>query len=173
MKVIAFLLLLVTAGCHAEGTNGIARRVFEKDRDKDGKADFRVESVFRGKQRVMVVWSKPNTNGVWLVTSRAFFAGDDMVAIEADEDTDGLVETLVVYRSGTKDIEVFNRRRDGSVQPVSTRTLRAFEKEHAAISDFADAFFDKNGNPDKLDEAIRETQKKVREAQQEKADEKK
>jgi hypothetical protein len=38
-----------------QDTSDITRKVFERDRDKDGKPDFRVVSVFRGKERVMVV----------------------------------------------------------------------------------------------------------------------
>ena len=96
-----------------------------------------------------------------------------MVAIETDEDRDGFFERLVVYRSGTAEMEVFARQRDGSVQPVSGQTLQAFKKQNAAISEFWDKAFSKDADPDKLEDSIRETQKKVRDAEKEKTDEKK
>jgi hypothetical protein len=173
MRLLNILSLLVAFGCSAQDTNDITRKAFERDRDKDGKPDFRVESVFRGKERVMVVWSKPNAKGVWSATSRAYYAGGDMVAVESDEDGDGFFETLATYRSGTEDMEVFTRQRDGTVQPVSAQTLAAFKKQNAAISEFWDKTFSKDADPDKLEDSIRETQKKVRDAEREKRDDKK
>jgi hypothetical protein len=173
MRLLAIFLLSVTAICHAQDTSDITRKVFERDRDKDGKPDFRVESVFRGKERVMVVWSKPNTQGVWSVTSRAYYAGGDMVAVESDEDGGGFFEQLATYRSGTEDMEVFTRQRNGTVQPISAQTLAAFKKQNAAISEFWDKAFSKDADPDKIEDTIRETQKKVRDAEKEKRDEKK
>jgi hypothetical protein len=155
--------------CRAQDTNDITRKTFEPDRDKDGKADFRVESVFRGGKRIMVVWSRPNTQKVWAITSRAYYAGGDMISVEGDEDRDGFFERLVVYRSGTEEIEVFTRQLDGSVEPVSSQTLKAYKKQHAAISDLAEGIFNKDIDSDKL---VRETQKKLRDAEKEKKDEK-
>lgn len=171
MRLLTILLLLVAFTGSAQDTN-ITRKVFEYDRDKDGKPDFRVESLFRGKERVMVVWSKPNTQGVWSVTSRAYYTGGDMVAVESDEDGDGFFEQLATYRSGTEDMEVFTRQRDGTVQPVSAQTLAAFKKQNAAIKEFWDRFWDRTDS-DKLEDSIQETQKKFRDAEKEKRDEKK
>ncbi len=173
MKTLTPFLLLVAVVCGAQDTNDITRKIFERDRDKDGKPDVRMESVFRGGKRVMVAWSSPNTQGVWSLTSRAYYAAGDMVAIESDEDRDGFFERLVVYRSGTEDMEVFTRQRDGSVQPVDAQTLRAFKKQNAAISEFWDKAFSKDADPDKLEDSIRDTQKKIRDAETEKTNEKK
>jgi len=168
MRLLTVFLLFMTAICRAQDTNDITRKVFERDRDKNGKPDFRVESVFRGKERVMVLWSKPNTQGVWSVTSRAYYAGGDMVAIESDEDGDGFLEQLATCCSATEDMEIFTRQRDGTVQPVSAQTLAAFKKQNAAISEFWDKAFSQDADPDKLDDTIRETQKKIRDAEKEK-----
>lgn len=173
MKVLTLCLLFVTLACRAEDTNDITRKIFERDRDKDGKPDFRVESVFRDGQQVMVIWSNPNTQGVWLVSSKAYYAGGVIVAVESDDNQDGFFERLAVYRSGTEGMEVFTRQRDGSVQPVSAQSLRAFKKEAAAISEFWDKALSKDADPDKLEDTILKTQKQLRDAEKEKADEKK
>jgi hypothetical protein len=96
-----------------------------------------------------------------------------MVAVECDEDGDGFLETLATYRSGTDDMEVFTRQREGTVQPVSAQALAAFKKQNAAISEFWDKTFSKDAALDKLENSIRETQKKLRDAEKEKRDEKK
>src|SRR6266516_5398024 len=68
-------LLLVTVACRAQDTNGITSKIFERNRDKDGKPDVRIETVYRGDKTVMLIWSKPNAQGVMTVTSRSYFAG--------------------------------------------------------------------------------------------------
>ncbi len=171
MRFLTILSLLLAFGCSTQNTNDVTRKVFERDRDKGGKRDFRVESIFRGKERVMVVWSKPNAKGVWSVTSRAYYVGGDMVAVESDEDGDGFFETLATYRSGTEEMEVFTRQRDGTVQPVSAKALAAFKKQSAAISEFFDKEFSNDADPDKLEDSIRETQKKLQDAERERRDE--
>jgi hypothetical protein len=168
MKLLPIFSLLVAIACSAQETNDITRKILESDRDKDGKPDLRVESVFRGTQRAMVVWSKANSQGVWSVTSRAYYAGGHMVAVESDEDGDGFFEMLATFRLDTEDMEVFTRQRDGSVQPVSAQTLAAFKKQNVAISEFWDKAFSKDADPDKLEDAIRKTQKRIRDAEKEK-----
>ncbi len=166
-------LLLVTVACRAQDTNGITSKIFERDRDKDGKPDVRIETVYRGDKKVMLIWSKPNAQGVMTVTSRSYIAGGDLVSTESDEDGDGIFETIAVYRSGTSDMEVFTRQRDGSVKPVSARTLAVHKRQHAAISEFWDKAFDKGTDIDKAMEMMRETQQKIRDAEKEKTDGKK
>ena len=138
----------------------------------EGRADakFRAESFFRAGQRVMVEYSTPNTQGVWSVTSRAYFAGGRTVAIESDEDRDGFFETLIVFRSETNEIEAFTRHRNGSVQPVSAQTLEALKKQDAAFSEFGKAL-SKDADPDKLEQAVREVGRKIWDAEREKTKE--
>lgn len=173
MKLFAIFALFVAVACRAQDTNAVTSKVIERDRDKDGKPDYCMETVYRGAQKVMLIWSKPNRQGVMTVTSRGYLAGGDMVATESDEDGDGVFETLAVYRSGTGDMEVFARHLDGSVKPVSAQTLAAYKKQNAAISDFWERAFDKSTDTDKVMEMMRETQKKIRDAEKEKSDEKK
>jgi hypothetical protein len=173
MKLLAIFALFAAVGCRAEDTNAVTSKLVERDRDKDGKPDYRVETVYRGAQMIMLVWSKPNAQGVMTVTSRSYFAGGDMVTTESDEDRDGFFETLAVYRSGTGDMDVFTRQRDGSVKPVSAQTLAAHKKQNAAISEFWDKAFDKGADTDKAMELMTETQRKIRDAEREKTDGKK
>jgi hypothetical protein len=168
MKLFAIFVLLVAVGCRAQDTNAITSKVFEQDRNKDGKPDVRVETFYRGGQKVMLFWSKPNAQGVMTVTSRSYFAGGEMVTTESDEDGDGVFETLAVYGSGTGDMEVFTRQRDGSVKPVSAPTLAAYKKQNAAMSEFWDKAFDKGTNTDKAMEMMTATQKKIQDAKKEK-----
>jgi hypothetical protein len=170
MKVLAIILLFVATGCHAQDTNGITSKVFERDSDKDGKPDLRVETVYRDGTKVMLVWSKPDAQGVLKVTSRSYFAGGDMVATESDEDRDGLFETVAVYRAGTTDIEVFTRQLDGAVTPVSGRKLAAYKKQNAAIVDFFDQAFDKDTDTDKGMELMEQAQRKIQAAAKETVD---
>lgn len=170
MRLVGILPLFVAFACGAQDASDITTKVFEPDRNKDGKPDLRVETVFRGKELVMVEWSKPNAEGGWSVTSRAFHAGGDMVAVEADEDGDGFLETLAVFRPGTEVMEVFVRQSDGKVQPVGAEALAAFRKQNAAISEFVQKAFDKDADPAKFGDWVREAQQKIRDAQTEKGD---
>lgn len=167
------IMLFVATGCHAQETNGITRKVFERDSNKDGKPDLRIETVYRDGTKAMVVWSKPDAQGVLKITSRSYFAGGDMITTESDEDRDGVFETLAVYRVGTTDMEVFTRHRDGSVTPVSRQTLDAYKKQNAALDDFWEKAFDTNTTTDKAMELMEETRRKIQAAEKEKSDAKK
>jgi len=70
-------------------------------------------------------------------------------------------------------MEVFTRQPDGSVKPVSTQALQAYQKQNAAISEFWDKAFDKTFDEKKLPDLIRETQKKIQEAEHQKPVDKK
>ena len=173
MKLIALFTLFVALSCGAQDTNEVTSKVFEQGRHQDGRPGFRVETVYRGSQKVMQVWSKPNARGVMTVTSRSYFTGGAMVMTESDETKDGVFKTVAVYRPGTDDMEVFSRQRDGSVKPVSAQTLAAYKKQHAAISEFWDKAFDKGTDTETVKERMRETQRKIREAEKEKTEGKK
>jgi hypothetical protein len=173
MKSLVAFLLLVTFDCCSQDTSGITNKVTEIDRNKDGKPDIRIETFYRGTDKVLVVWSESNSQGIMTVTSRSYYAGGDMVTIEGDENRDGVLETVAVYRSGTDDMEVFTRQRDGSVKPVNAQTLAAYKKQNAAISEFWNKAFDKNTDTGKAMELMQETQKKIRDAEKEIKDGKK
>lgn len=153
----------------SEITNGITTKTSEVDRDKDGRPDFRIEQFFRGNQKVMMVFSERGLRGEWIVTSRSYEVGGTLVAMEHDEDRDGIFETLVLYRDGHKDLEVFDRQTDGSVRPASTHAVEGHRRLSAAFSGFFEEMSDKGPTPKNLDEKtiegrIRATQKRVQEA---------
>ena len=186
-KTLALCLLLVAVvGCRDAnvgldagksgdadgGTNDITIKVSERDRDKDGKPDYRIEQFFRGGQRVMVVLSKLNARGVWAVGSRAYHVAGKTVLIEEDDDGDGLFETLIVYRTDSDDFEVFTREANGSVRPASRRILEAHKKQSATFADFFQEMQASTNQDDGIiEERIRRTQKKIQEAGKEMTDE--
>jgi hypothetical protein len=170
MRILATTLLFAAAGCHAQDTNGITTKAFERDPDKDGRPDLRVETVYRDGMKVMLIWSKPDAQGDLKVSSRGYFVGGDLVTTESDEDRDGFFETIAVYRAGTADMEVFTRQQDGSVTPVSGQTLGAYRKQNAAIVDFFAKAFEKGTDTDKAMELIEDAQRKIQAAAKEKVD---
>ena len=173
MRALLILLLFVAVRGLAADTSDITNRVFERHGTNDGRVDYRVEYVYRGKTKVLMVRSRRNRQGSLAVTSRGYLVGGDLVMTESDEDGDGVFETIAVYRPGTRDMEVFTRQPDGSVKPVSTQTLQAYKKQNAAISEFWDKAFDKKFDEKKLPDLIRETQKKIQDAEHQKPADKK
>jgi hypothetical protein len=107
-----------------------------------------------------------------VVTSRSYLVGGDLVMTEADEKHDGTLQTIAVYHPGTNDMEIFTRQLDGSVKPVSTRTLDAYQKQNAAISEFwTNAFdnnFDQKIDDKKMMDSFHDTQNKIQDAELEK-----
>jgi hypothetical protein len=124
-----------------------------------------VETVYRGKDKIMMITSRPNKGGMMVVTSRSYLVGGDLVAIESEENHGGILDTIAVYHPGTNDMEVFTRQPDGSVKPVSTQTLDAYKKQNAAVSEFWNKAFDKSMNENKLPDLMRETQGKIQDAE--------
>ncbi|HVU07667.1 MAG TPA: hypothetical protein VHG89_03895 [Verrucomicrobiae bacterium] len=165
--VVALIGIFVTAVCFADDTSDITNKVFVK-KDKDGNPTFRMETVYRGKTKIMMITSRPNKEGVMVVTSRSYLVGGDLAMTEADEKHDGTLQTIAVYHPGTNDMEIFTRQSDGSVKPVSTQILDAYKKQNAAMNEFWDKAFDTNMNEDKLPNLIRDAQKKIQDAELEK-----
>ena len=178
---LAAVLLLLGAGCReskrgaepvggtdsAGVTTDIPIKVTELYHAQDGKPDSRVEQYFRNGQRVMVVMSRMNAKGDWNVTSRAYHVGGKTVSIEGDDDGDGVLETLIVYRADSDDMEVFTRDANGSVRPASSQVLEAHKKQNAAFAEFFDnTLMATNLDSATVEERIRATQKKIQETQQ-------
>jgi len=151
MRVLAIILLFVATGCHGQDTNGITSKVFERDSDKDGKPDLRVETVYRDGTKVMLIWSKPDAQGVLKVTSRSYLADGKLVMGESDEDGDGTLETITVFTPDTDEFEMFTRQSDGTVKPVSTRKLDSTKRQVAVASKSLSDLFD---GPEKTDKEI-------------------
>jgi hypothetical protein len=135
MKTLLLFPLLLAFACHSEDTAGITNKVTEIDRDKDGKIDVRMETVYRGKTKVMMLMSRRNASGEMAIVSRSYFAGGELRMTESDEDGDGFLETVFFHTPDSNDIEVFKRQADGSARPVSTPALEIYKKMHALQTD--------------------------------------
>ena len=92
---------------------------------------------------------------------------------EIDEDGDGIFEIVAFYHPAKNDMEVFTRLTNGTIRAVSAQTLAAYKKQNAAMSEFWDKAFDRDTDTDKAMEMMKETQKKIRDAEKEKTDGKK
>ena len=55
---------------------------------------------------------------------------------ESDEDGDGSLESITVFRPDTDDFEMFTRQADGTVRPVSTQKLDSIKRQEA-VAEFA------------------------------------
>jgi hypothetical protein len=72
MKALTILILLCVSSYGADiittnTTADITTKIFER-RDGDGKPSWRVETVYRGKTKIMVIMSHPDKQGVMTVT---------------------------------------------------------------------------------------------------------
>jgi hypothetical protein len=93
--------------------------------------------------------------------------------MESDDHKSGKLDTVVVYNPGKDDMEVFTRQADGSVKPVSARTLQAYKQQNAAVSDFVRTTLTGTNMSDaELSERIQETQQKIQDAEKQKTDSK-
>ncbi len=149
-------------------TNGITAKVFERDRNQDGRIDFRMETFFRDGRKVLKVTSKLNANGKMAVDSRSYLVDGNMVLTEADENGDGVFETILAMNPETKDFDVFTREADGTAQPAGARVVEAYKKQMSAVGEFFDETLGEDANPDKFEELMRTAQKKIQDAEKEK-----
>ena len=178
MRLFATVILAAAAACSGQDPNDsitakvleedrdedLTTKVFEHDRDKDGKFERRIETISRDSTAILRVFTKIN-DGV-TNTSRSYQVADDLVMTESDDDGDGVFETIAIYHPAKSEMEVFTRKKDGSVQPVDAQTLAAYKRQNAAISDFWDKAYDTD--EDNIIELIQETQKQIRDAEKEK-----
>jgi hypothetical protein len=170
MKTFVIILLFVAIGCYADDTSDITSKVFEK-KAKDGKVSFRMETIYRGKTKVMTEMFRPNLQGVLVLRTRGYYADGTLVMTESDDHKSGKLDTITVFHSGADDIEIFTRQTDGSVKPVSTQTLQAYKKQIAALSDFFDTMYtDTNTTDAEISKRIQETQQKIQDAEKQKTD---
>lgn len=166
-------------GSISEPHNGeFTTRVFERDTDKDGKPDYRMETIYRGERKVMMITSRVNASGVMAVESRGYLVAGNLVLTEGDEDGDGIFESIMATDAETKDIEMFVRKVDGSVRPASSRVVEAHKKMLGAVGEFFDEMANTNVTPASIDDHIvlerfRATHQKIQDAQNEIADDKK
>lgn len=81
----------------------------------DGKPDFRVETCYRGKSKILETVSCRDKQGKLTVWSRTYSINGKSIATENDDDGDGFFEHLAVYPASNDDAEMFNRYKDGTV----------------------------------------------------------
>jgi hypothetical protein len=164
-------------GGSTNDSTDITTRVFERDTDKDGKPDYRMETFYRGEKKVMMIISRVNASGVMAVEARSYLVAGNLVLTEGDEDGDGMFESIMAIDPKTKDIEMFVRQADGSVRLASSRVVEAHKKMFGAVAEFFDELSNTNATPaslddDTIEQRIRATQQKIQDAQREIADDK-
>jgi len=150
MKTLIAFLLLLALTSYADNSSGITNKMTEIDRDKDGKIDVRIETVYRGKTKVMMILSRRNPQGVMAVT-RSYLADGKLVMAESDEDGDGSFESITVFRPDTDSFEMFTRQADGTVKPVSTQKLDSIKRQKALADESLGKLLD---NPDMTSKEI-------------------
>lgn len=133
MKTIVMLILLSVSAYGADITTtniaGDITTVVSERRADDGKLKDRVETSYRGKEKILRITSRPNKQGRMALTSRTYFAGGKLVMVESDDEGDGAFNHFAVFRPGTDDLEMFTREPDGSVKPASSKEIELVKKE--------------------------------------------
>jgi len=172
MKTIIPVGILLVSVCFGADTSDITTKVTEIDRDKDGVPEVRTERTFRAKNEILQIIQSTKKQGL-RTTTRGYSVGGDLLMIESDEDGDAFFEMIAIHHPTKNEAEVFMRQRDGSVRPVSTKDLEAYRKQKAAIADFWDKAFQKQLSDDEYLDLMRETRKKIVDAERGKTQEKK
>jgi len=137
MKTHAILILFCVSlyGADTTTTNivgDITTKVSQRS-GKDGKPDVRIETLYRGKTKVMTVTSRRNEQGVMAVTARGFLADGELVMAESDEDGDGTLESVAVFNPDTGNFEMFTRQSDGTVQALPSQKLESLKRQKATV----------------------------------------
>jgi hypothetical protein len=177
MKTIALLVLFCAASYAADiRTTNIVEditTVIAERQDAAGKPKLHLETSYRGKERILQITSRPNKQGKMAVVSRSYFAGGKLLAVESDEDGDGVFECLAVFGPTTNDFELFVKQPDGSVKPESTKKIELIKKEGDVA---AEAVIKLIENPNRSDEdiskSLKETHQKIRDLQKQDAGDK-
>jgi hypothetical protein len=177
MKALTILILLCVSSYGADiittnTTADITTKIFERT-DGDGKPSWHIETVYRGKTKVLMITSHRNEQGIMTVT-RSYFVGGKMVMAENDENGDGMFESVTVFDPATDDFEVFTRKSDGSVKPISTQTLEADKKQAAVIDESVKKLFQEPIMSDmELSNLVMESQQKIKSIEKEKKNDEK
>ena len=140
MKTLAVLILFCTSlyGADIVTTTNVVGDITTKISErsaKDGKPDLRIETVYRGKTRVLRIVSRLNKQGTLAVVSRSYLVDGKLHMVESDDDGDGFLESIAVFDPVTDDFEMFTRQADGTVKPLSTEALAAIKKKKAAADE--------------------------------------
>jgi hypothetical protein len=138
-----FVLVVFSVSCSRDDvqpgadTGPVQTRRLEYDRDKDGQTDMRVDTVTRDRKDLYVRIERRLENDRWAST-RSYSVSGKLVAVEEDKDADGFYETLIVFDSSRKDLEVFSRKQDRSTVVASAEVKASYRKMFQAVDDFWD-----------------------------------
>ena len=169
MKTLAILILFCASLYGADvtvTTNTVSdiTTITSERRDKDGKPELRIESIYRAKTKVMTITSKRNKQGMLAVTSRGYFANGKLVMAEADANGDGIFESFSVFDPRTDDFEMFTRQPDGAVKPVSTQTLELIKQKKEVADESLRMLLQKPDISEKeIGDLLQENRRKIKE----------
>jgi hypothetical protein len=177
MKPLVVLVLLCTSLFGAEPLTNATPDILSKGRDilgRDGQPDMHIETVYRGKTKVLSVWSQRNKQGAMVVSARGYYAEGELAMVEEDTNGDGILDRVAVYDTRTGAVEMFERQPDGSVKPVSTKTLEATKKQIWAVNEAGRKLAQGNRPPteEEIDGLLQEARRKIADAEKEKHGEK-
>jgi hypothetical protein len=100
----------------------------EEHKDKDGNPDLRVESTYRGKNKILEVTSRRNKFGRMVVWSRNYILDGNSIATELVSPADGTFSSITVRSPDKHKMEIFKRNEDGSVKPANTAEIDSVNK---------------------------------------------
>jgi hypothetical protein len=163
MKIPTIILLFVAIGCYAGDTSDITQNVLDRTNLFGTREHF--VTTYRGTKKVMTEIFSPGANGKLVITSRSYLVGGDLVILESAEHTPGKLDSIFIYNPRTDAMEAFTRQADGSVKPVNTHLLLAYQQEHATVSDLFKTLNNTNTTEEQWEAKVQEIKKKVQEIQ--------
>ena len=174
---ILFLFCFSTYGAVTSSTTNvvgdITTKVFERTA-KDGKPEMRIETVYRGKTRILKILSRRTKEGTLAIESRGYFVDGKVVMSECENDGNGGFKSFLLYHPGTDSIEIFQRQPDGSVNPVSTQTLEVTKKQGDVVEEGLRKDFEKKDMTDReISDSLEQMRLKIQDLEKEKKDDKK
>ena len=144
MKAIIILCLFCLSALGADITttnivDDITTKVSEQT-GADGKPVVRIETICRGKLKVLQIVSRKNKHGELATVSRAYFVNGKLEMVESDNNRDGVLESVAVFSPKNGDFEMFRRQPDGTVRPLSTKELTTIKQKKELADDALDKF---------------------------------
>src|SRR6476660_1123048 len=112
------VLFLVAGICHAQDVDIVTKTI---DRPAgNGKPDRRDEITYRGKTRILMVYSEKGPSGDYVPCTRSYLVGHTFV-VEIDHSRQGFFDTIIIQpdRDDPRTIEAFSRDRSGNVRPFA------------------------------------------------------
>ena len=159
--------------------SGITTR--HKDyRDSDGRLISSSETVYRGKERILVtvIFTGQRSTDVPGSGWRTYYLHGEPRVLEEDRTGNGSNVMVRVYGNGLDDFEAFRRRDGGQLEPVTGAELMEMKREQAQIEAGVNAMgaviknaVDTHTNVDEAMDSIKKTGAELRKSLDEKAKE--